>query len=509
MIKNLLLIIFTFTCFSLIAQTHMGDVLLRTQTEVNEFGANNYTRIEGDLQINGGDADDPDPITDLTPLNSLKEIIGKTQDHGLAIGELYGITGTLSGFENLETVTGTFSIYLQENESRFTAMDAFNKLKTVSFRFTISVNDALESIAGFNSLESVGEDFNITETPVLTSLQGFGKLKTIGGNFILEGMPLLKTFSGFESLESLTDLAIIENPELTTIPSFNNLKTLSKNLYIYTNPKLKVITGFNALEEVGTSGEGGFLAITGNKTLTKISGFNAIKKLPSLNILENTELKEIAGFEAWEDASLSSAENTDEMYFTISITANNKLEKIDALKNLKKCHIVSIDGIPLMKDLNFFCSLEEIVPVNGSDGLISIGAGSELTDCYALCNITSLKEYKVIINGGSGDCTDVVTFIGACDDASKSTCTTTSTSTLKNDARSKLYPNPTHGKVYLDTPYDNVSLRIQSITGKTIAYYPSFSQSTLDLSTYSKGIYIIHISHASNQYSEVFRISRH
>ena len=51
-----------------------GDVILRTQQEVDDFGTNNYTQINGFLIIGKLENEGYSDITDLNPLHSLKHI---------------------------------------------------------------------------------------------------------------------------------------------------------------------------------------------------------------------------------------------------------------------------------------------------------------------------------------------------------------------------------------------------------------------------------------------------
>jgi hypothetical protein len=98
-----------------------GNVILRNQTEVNEFGMFNYKIIKGNLRI----VDEANDITDLTPLSSLEEVRRRLAISGNQIQSLYGLhnlkkvnesigvfqTG-LTSLEGLEQITQTDELYI-------------------------------------------------------------------------------------------------------------------------------------------------------------------------------------------------------------------------------------------------------------------------------------------------------------------------------------------------------------------------------------------------------------
>ena len=84
------------------AQTLEGDAILVTQADVDAFGANNYTRVEGSMLV-GNSQDNISDITDLSPLNSLQEVITPNpgEDVAIFINVLPDHPATLDIFPNL------------------------------------------------------------------------------------------------------------------------------------------------------------------------------------------------------------------------------------------------------------------------------------------------------------------------------------------------------------------------------------------------------------------------
>ena len=54
----------------------VGDVLLESQTEVDDFASNNYSEINGNLRISAPDLSGPSSITDLSGLASILSVNG-------------------------------------------------------------------------------------------------------------------------------------------------------------------------------------------------------------------------------------------------------------------------------------------------------------------------------------------------------------------------------------------------------------------------------------------------
>ena len=102
------------------AQTHVGNLTLTTQAQVNAF---NYTEVTGDLEITGAD------ISDLSPLS--------------------GVT----------TIGGWLNIW---QNPLLQTIDAFNSLTSVGATILIDSNGAMTSFTGFSALQTVGNVFPAT-----------------------------------------------------------------------------------------------------------------------------------------------------------------------------------------------------------------------------------------------------------------------------------------------------------------------------------------------------------
>lgn len=293
---------------------YVGNVVLNTQQEVDDFGDKGYTKIEGTLNIGGYFPTDPQAITDLGPLASLTAITGRlqilnnralTSFHGLhnlsSVGGFMSISGNvrleslaalknlnyigsgltlsqnnaltnLDGLQGLSSLTSNSQI---EGNQNLISLEGLENLKTLSFLFLTS-NRSLASVKGLNNLRDVG-GLSISGNSSLISLSGFGNAITSLDNFSIRDNPLLTDFKGMmspegeitssvsiennaslESLEGLEfnpdivfDFEIKDNPLLVDISAMNDINTIGRSLTISGNKKLSSLKGLENLFSVG------------------------------------------------------------------------------------------------------------------------------------------------------------------------------------------------------------------------------------------------------------------
>lgn len=229
-----------------------GDVLLKTQQEVNEFGSFNYTEIDGDLTlegINGGD------ISDLTPLSSLQII---HEDLYIARNsDLIDLTG-------LESIT------------------------TIKFRLVLQDNPSLTNVDGLSSLENIGSmGFHAGEPP--SKMEGAGGIEIIDCNSLIS----LEGFSNITVLRGSIGLG--RNNGLTDLHGLHNIENILGTISIGSNDKLINLDGLSRLQEIGYS-----LFISENASLQNINGLNQLTRATELAITLNQSLTNIDGLENFE-----------------------------------------------------------------------------------------------------------------------------------------------------------------------------------------------------------------
>jgi len=202
-----------------------GDYIILNQQELEEFGANNCTKIEGFLKISG--------VSDLTPLVALKEVSGDLFIGYDVIDETYNLVvydnpelSSLHGLENIEIIGGRLNISLNNNLEEITNM---NNLTFVGSGLLISRNDLIDNCF-FNNLITIDENtFQIVNNNSLTNLD-FPALEYTG-NFIIDNNNILTTIN-FPNLTSVgLSVAIVVFQKPNTI-NLENLNTIARTFRI-------------------------------------------------------------------------------------------------------------------------------------------------------------------------------------------------------------------------------------------------------------------------------------
>ncbi|WP_339701525.1 hypothetical protein [uncultured Marixanthomonas sp.] len=321
-----------------------GDVILKTQEEVNIFGANGYTRIAGTLTI--GLDNDQNDITSLNPLLDLLEV-----DGFLSI-RFNKLLNNLDGLQNLKTIGDYFTI--SENESLKT-IGPFENLITLD-SFSLYDNASLNQIKGFNNVISLEGDLQIIGSPSITKIEGFNSLITLKKLTVM-GNDGIETFSGFNSLQTIDDhFSFQNNKNLTAINGFNKLQSF-RRLSLQLNSKLENLE-FNNLNPTNQPIVG--ITIYRNDALTNI---NFLKNASIINgnffISYNSSLKNLSGLV-----------NLNAITETLMIGYNDSIENLDGLQNIS--HIGEDLRIFNNVTLTDFCGLTPLVTGYDISGYLEI-----------------------------------------------------------------------------------------------------------------------------------------
>src|SRR5690606_31203507 len=221
--------------FTTLPQCPTGDVILNSQTEVDDFATNypNCTEISGGLNISGGST-----ITDLSPLSNLTSVGGY-----LNIGSNSNLTN-LDGLSNLTSVGG--NLFISANSS-LTNLDGLSNLTSVGVNLYIVSNSNLTSLDGLSNLTSVGGSLTINNNSSLTNLDGLNNLTSVGGHLGINSNSSLTNLDGLSNLTSVGGYLYIQsNSSLTDISGLQNidpasiLPTFGVGLYIVGNTSLSV-----------------------------------------------------------------------------------------------------------------------------------------------------------------------------------------------------------------------------------------------------------------------------
>ena len=241
----------------------IGDVILHTQTEVDEFVSNNYSSIDGDLVIDSEEL--VVPVHDMDP--------------------------------RPEIIKAPYEV---EQEDPIIDLSKLNNVKGISGYVFIRFNSSLESLIGLEFLEEVGEGVLIHDNKNLKELNSFEKLKTIGGGLVVERNKSLLTLNGFNSLQSRGESVYIAENGINGIIGFNQLTTINgSELIIAGNDNLLMIDAFNVLDRFEYESEYDLfkILIFSNKELVVFKGLSALDTLQGeISLSSNNKLKKIEAF---------------------------------------------------------------------------------------------------------------------------------------------------------------------------------------------------------------------
>lgn len=264
-----------------------GDVTLTTQQEVDAFGLNKYTTIQGELNIHGN-------ISNLNSLNDLVMVNGDLYIqytnllnlNGLNNVKIFGNGGinhisnnplliNFDGLNNLDKVKGEF--YILQNQSLINCQ-GLNKLKSVAFgELNINGNPNLENLSGLNNLTVLSSDLVIANNSTLSSINDLNHLSIINNGLIIANNPLLQNLNGLENIKNVESINIDNNSLLTNLNGLNNLEKVDWIIRIENNNNLINLNGLEKIIVLGPV-QGGtcYLVINNNPNLINLNGLDNI-----------------------------------------------------------------------------------------------------------------------------------------------------------------------------------------------------------------------------------------
>ena len=316
-----------------------GDIYLRTQQEIDDFGKAGYTHVTGFLVIGSSEYND---ITDLSPLVNLEKI-----DDYLGIWYCQSLL-EIDGLNNLTDV-GSLTIY---DNTFLTSITGFKSLKSLNGSLYIQDNYRLTDMSGFSGLEHIGETLEVGNN-ALTDLSGLQSLKYVGTYLSIYFNLSLLNIDGLSNLRDVGEsITIANNDLLQNLNGLSNVQANVTKLQIENNPLLTDITGVLNIDVTEK------LTIDGNPKLTSLEGLSKITHLNDVVIRSNTSLKNFNGLEG-----LTAIAND------FKIERNYSLKNLDGLVSLG-----TVGGIMEISDnliLRDFCGIRDFI-INGTLGSLEV-----------------------------------------------------------------------------------------------------------------------------------------
>lgn len=254
--------------------TYIGDITLTSQTAIDNFGTNHYTRIAGKIFIE----DNPNEPT-ITNVDALADLY--TVDNDLDLRNNPLLTN-IDGFQNIHFAK---NVILATNAS----LTNLNALKNITLlnQLVVYENQNLQNIDGLAGLDTVNNIIFYYNNHV-TDLKGFNNITRIG-RFEFTGNNSVTTFDVLTNIETIQGIWFYSCPNLVSITSFSKLTSLN-NINIDDNDAL---TSFPGLKNITSSN---IIMLTNNDALTNLDNLSELKTLKNnLLIANNSVLTDFCG----------------------------------------------------------------------------------------------------------------------------------------------------------------------------------------------------------------------
>ena len=247
------------------------DIILATQKAVDAFQCTSVNSLVIDLRTEQNN----DPITDLSPLQSLTNV-----EDSLSIN-LRNRTIDLSGFLSLERVGNEFTI----REGQLSNFEAFGNLTEIGGTLSL-VNGRLDNFEGAQ-LQSVGA---ITVSGAdLGSFKGLGALKKFKFGLSVANTGRLKNFVGLENVISIGSL-LVNSSSVVNFKGLSGLETV--DLLSISSNTITSLTGLESLKKIT-----GYLFISPSRNISNLQGLNGLEEIDGFIWLENTGLTSLEGLD--------------------------------------------------------------------------------------------------------------------------------------------------------------------------------------------------------------------
>ena len=242
------------------------------------------------------------------------------------------------------------------------------------------------------------------------------------------------------------------------------------------------------------------LDVSNNTVLTKLGCGN--NQLTSLDVSKNIELFDL-------DCSqnqLTSLDVSNNAALVLLYCSENQLTSLDVTNNIALggllCNdnqLTNLDVTNCTRLAGLSCggNLITSLDISNNQQLFTIGwffSGLSISNMPSLCEVCVWEDFNIA---------DVVTRMENNPNAYFTTdCSTTGITDYQDNYNFTLYPNPAEDILYLETDnINNATIEIYTVTGKKI-YSRKFESNyeEIDVSDFSKGIYLIKVQQAEEVY---------
>ena len=223
--KKILIVLCTMFSGIIFSQTYYGNLVLTSQSEINDFGSQGYSHITGQLRI------EEETLGGITNLNALTDL--------QTMGDLNIINNSsiqdLSGLDNVTSISNMLQIY--NNDSLIDA-SGLNNLQSVG-GLSISYNELISSLNGLENLNFCRGLVEMTSNPSLENFDSLSNLNILNGQIYIYNNVSLNSVNGFKNLSEVGGRLVINlNPSLQNLNGLQNIRSVNGDLYIIANSSL-------------------------------------------------------------------------------------------------------------------------------------------------------------------------------------------------------------------------------------------------------------------------------
>ncbi|MGH1386453.1 hypothetical protein [Kordia sp.] len=198
-----------------------GNVILRTQADVDAIGAQRYNVINGYLNIGDRWAEDhipvPSDITDLSPLNT---IISVTRQVEIQSNPL------LTSLEGLSQLSVASGLIVNDNEN-LASLDGLTNFRAIEGNSFVSRQTVYS-----------GGVISFLNNASLTSIEALSNINPQVLNSVSVNTTGLTSLEGLENITNVATLQVINNNNLTSLAALEGLTAINNTLLIFGNDLL-------------------------------------------------------------------------------------------------------------------------------------------------------------------------------------------------------------------------------------------------------------------------------
>ncbi|MBC9798065.1 hypothetical protein [Sinomicrobium weinanense] len=330
-----------------ISPVYDGDILLKTQEELEDFVTSGYTGVTGDLCLGSCNPGfDPNDLFDLKPLQNITTV-DRLKIFNTKITSLEGI-------ENMELKTG---ITIWQNEL-LVNLDHFPKNNEEIAIVNIAENSSLIDINGLSGVTSI--DFlQLARNKNLENLDGLANLKSINYG-----------------------LTIRENIKITHLDALANLSVVNGNISISYNDQLYSFCGLRPLLSSGGL-HGTFYVMRYNRynpTLTEIIDGVCQKEVPSNTYHGEMRIGSQSALDTFAERNYEKVEGR----VIILIGIDDSISKINDLSGLSSLREIT-QSLSIVRT--------QVTNLDGLNNLTKIGTSLQIKDNAGLSDYCAIVPF--------------------------------------------------------------------------------------------------------------------